>query len=40
MIARLMEENILGKLVTNELQSNINRFKNLVEKNYKEDFSN
>ena len=39
-IARLMEENILGKLVTNELQSNINRFKNLVEKNYKKDFSN
>ena len=34
MIARLMEENILGKMVTNELQANINRFKNLVEKNY------
>ena len=34
MIARLMEENILGKMVTNELQPNIDRFKNLVEKNY------
>ena len=34
MIARLMEENILGKMVTNELQANIDRFKNLVEKNY------
>ena len=33
-IARLMEENILGKMVTNELQININRFKNLVETNY------
>ena len=33
MIARLMEENILGKMVTNELQANIDRFKNLVEKN-------
>ena len=34
MIARLMEENILGKMVTNELQANIDRFKGLVEKNY------
>ena len=34
MIARLMEENILGKMVTNELQANINRFKKLVEDNY------
>ena len=34
MIARLMEENILGKMVTNELQANIERFKKLVEKNY------
>ena len=40
MIARLMEENILGKMVTNELQSNIDRFKELVEKNYKKEFSN
>tara|TARA_B100000965_G_scaffold345839_1_gene316866 strand:+ start:1170 stop:1634 length:465 start_codon:yes stop_codon:yes gene_type:complete len=35
MIARIMEENILGKMVTNELQANINRFKDLVESNYK-----
>ena len=34
MIARLMEENILGKMVTNELQANIDRFKGLVENNY------
>tara|TARA_B100000963_G_scaffold67812_1_gene55985 strand:- start:13855 stop:14325 length:471 start_codon:yes stop_codon:yes gene_type:complete len=34
MIARLMEENILGKMVTNELQANIERFKKLVENNY------
>jgi len=34
MIARFMEENILGKMVTNELQANIDRFKDLVEKNY------
>ncbi len=34
MIARLMEENILGKMVTNELQANIDRFKKLVEENY------
>ena len=39
MIARLMEENILGKMVTNELQANIDRFKNLVEKNYLTDNS-
>ena len=32
MIARFMEENILGKMVTNELQANIDRFKELVEK--------
>ena len=40
MIARLMEENILGKMVTNELQANIDRFKNLVEKNYLLNISN
>ena len=34
MIARIMEENILGKMVTNELQANIDRFKGLVENNY------
>jgi len=34
MIARLMKENILGKMVTNELQANIDRFKLLVEKNH------
>tara|TARA_B100000073_G_scaffold346320_1_gene357452 strand:- start:528 stop:995 length:468 start_codon:yes stop_codon:yes gene_type:complete len=34
MIARFMEENILGGMVTNELQANIDRFKELVEKNY------
>ena len=39
MIARLMEENILGKMVTNELQANIDRFKNLVEKNYLNELS-
>ena len=33
-IARIMEENILGKMVTNELKVNIDRFKVLVEKNY------
>ena len=37
MLARLMEENILGKMVTNELQVNIDRFKDLVEKNYFQD---
>ena len=40
MIARFMEENILGKMVTKELQANIDRFKELVEKKYKEDLSN
>ena len=40
MIARLMKENILGKMVTNELQANIERFKALVEKNYQRDSSN
>ncbi len=30
-VARLMEENILGNLVTNELQKNLDNFKNLVE---------
>ena len=40
MIARFMEENILGKIVTNELQANIDRFKALVEKNYKQKLSN
>ena len=40
MIARLMEENILGKMVTNELQANIDRFKNLVEKNYSPNIPN
>ena len=40
MIARCMEENILGKMVTNELQANIDRFKDLVEKNYTKKFSN
>ena len=39
-IARFMEENILGKMVTNELQANIDRFKELVEKNYKKELSN
>ena len=34
MIARIMEENILGKMVTKELQANIDRFRDLVEKNY------
>ncbi len=31
MVARLMEKNILGNLVTNELQKNLDNFKNLVE---------
>ncbi|KGG13260.1 MULTISPECIES: SRPBCC family protein [Prochlorococcus] len=34
MLARLMEENILGKMVTNELQTNLNNFKSLVESEY------
>ena len=40
MIARFMEEKILGKMVTNELQANIDRFRDLVEKNYKMTLSN
>ena len=40
MIARFMEEKILGKMVTNELQANIDRFRDLVEKNYKHELSN
>ena len=40
MIARFMEEKILGKMVTKELQANIDRFRDLVEKNYKNDISN
>ena len=40
MIARFMEENILGKMVTNELQANIDRFKELVETNYNKELSN
>ena len=40
MIARFMEENILGKMVTKELQANIDRFKLLVENNYKKELSN
>ena len=39
MIARFMEEKILGKMVTNELQANINRFRDLVEKNYRSELS-
>ena len=34
-LARFMKEDILGKLVTNELQKNIDNFKNLVESRYK-----
>ena len=30
-LARFMKEDILGKLVTNELQNNLDNFKNLVE---------
>ena len=30
-VARLMEQNILGNVVTNELQTNLNNFKELVE---------
>ena len=33
-IAPLMEANVLGRMVTNELQSNIDRFKELVESGY------
>ena len=39
MIARFMEENILGKMVTKELQANIDRFRDLVENNYKKKLS-
>ncbi len=35
-LAPLMEANILGGMVTNELQANINRFKDLVESDYGE----
>ncbi len=34
MIAKIMEKNILGNLVTNELQTNLNNFKKLVESDY------
>ena len=34
-LAPIMESNILGNLVTNELQENINRFKDLVESDYR-----
>ena len=34
-IAPLMEANILGGMVTNELQGNLDRFKGLVEERYK-----
>ena len=40
MIARFMEEKILGKMVTNELQANIDRFRDLVETNYKNGLTN
>ncbi len=33
-IARFMKEDILGKLVTNELQTNLDNFKKLVESGY------
>ena len=33
-LARFMKEDILGKLVTNELQKNLDNFKNLVESGY------
>tara|TARA_B100000131_G_C18038469_1_gene581412 strand:- start:75 stop:524 length:450 start_codon:yes stop_codon:yes gene_type:complete len=33
-VARLMEKNILGNLVTNELQTNLNNFKKLVESKF------
>ena len=35
-IAPLMEPNILGGMVTNELQGNLDRFKDLVESRYRE----
>ena len=34
-LARFMKEDILGKLVTNELQKNLDNFKQLVESRYK-----
>ena len=40
MIARFMEEKIMGKMVTKELQANIDRFRDLVEKNYQKGLSN
>ena len=40
MIARFMEEKIMGKMVTKELQANIDRFRELVEKNYQKSLSN
>ena len=40
MIARFMEEKILGKMVTKELQANVDRFRDLVEKNYKDHLNN
>ncbi len=36
-LAPLMEANILGGMVTNELQANINRFRDLVETGYGSD---
>ena len=33
-LARFMKEDILGKLVTNELGKNLDNFKNLVESGY------
>ena len=36
-LARFMKEDILGKLVTNELQKNIDNFKQLVESRYKQE---
>ena len=38
-IAPLMEPNILGGMVTNELQGNLDRFKDLVEQRYKSSLS-
>ena len=35
-----LREKILGKMVTNELQANIDRFRDLVEKNYKNELTN
>ncbi len=34
-LAPLMEARVLGSMVTNELQSNINRFRDLVESDYR-----